>query len=90
VRVVGPGAGPWSIDITDQVIRVDSSAGDVQLTLPPLADYQGRGVLIFNIGPNSAIVNTTSPELFPDGTSQYTISAAGGTARITAGGVYST
>ena len=80
--------GTYTVLITDQVIRADSSTADVTLTLPPLADYQGRGLLVMNIGPHNTIINTTSPDTFPDGSSSLTISAAGGTARITAGGNY--
>ena len=88
VRVVGPGPGPFDVAVTDQVIRVDSSAKDVTLQLPPLAVYQGRGLLVFNQGAYSAIIDTTSPDTFPDGSGQFTLSAPGGTARITAGGIY--
>ena len=90
VRLVGPGAGPFSVDVTDEVIRVDSSANDVTLLLLPLVDYQGRNMLVYNSGPNSTIINTTAPDTFANGTATYTLSAPGGTARITAGGIYST
>jgi len=96
VRVVGltdtgtPDPGPFDVAITDQVIRADTTGGDVTLTLCPLADYQGRGLLVFNSGPGSTYINTTDPDTFPDGTKQYVLSAAGGTARITAGGIYTT
>jgi len=90
VRVLGPGAGPFALAVTDQTIRADTSANDVTLTLLPLADYQGRGLLVFNAGPFATIIVTTAPDKFPDGSTQFAISAAGGTARITAGGIYST
>jgi hypothetical protein len=90
VRVVGPDPGPYDVAITDQVIRVDSSANDVALTLMPLADYQGRTLLFFNEGPFSAVISTAASETFADGSTQYIISTVGGTARITAGGIYST
>lgn len=96
VRVVGPAANdpataqPWAVLVTDQVIRVDSSANDVTLTLLPLADYQGRGLLVFNEGQYSTTINTTAPDTFPDGTTQLVLSAPGGTVRITAGGIYTT
>jgi hypothetical protein len=95
VRVIGPqaidpdtGLG-WLVTVTDQVIRVDSSAIDVAFTLLPLTDYQGRGLLVFNQGPHSAVINTTAPDTFPDGTQRYTLAAGGSTVRITAGGIYS-
>jgi len=95
VRTVGPGANdpstsaPWAVAVTDQIIRSDTSANNVTITLPPLDVYQGRGLLVFNIGPNSTVINTTSPDTFPDGTQTTTISTTGGTLRITAGGIYS-
>jgi hypothetical protein len=89
VRTVGPGAGPFAVAISDQVIRVDTSANDVTITLPRLGDYQG-GLLVFNIGPNNTIIATTGGDVFPDGTQQYTLSTAGGTARITSGAIYTT
>jgi hypothetical protein len=90
VRVVGPGGGPFDLAVTDQVIRADTSANDVAIDLCPLADYQGRGLLVFNSGPYSTIINTTPPDTFPDGSAQIIISVSGGTARITAGGIYTT
>jgi hypothetical protein len=54
-----------------------------------LTDYQGRGLLVFNEGPNSTIINTTAPDTFPDGSVQYTLIGVGATVRITAGGIYS-
>jgi hypothetical protein len=90
VRTVGPDAGPFDVQVTDQTIVVDSSANDVTLTLPPLDVYQGRNLLIFNQGTYSTIINTTPPDTFPDGSQQQIISAAGGTMRITAGGLYTT
>lgn len=96
VRVIGrerndPATNaPWAIVVTDQVVRVDSSANDVELQLCPLADYQGRGLLVFNEGPNASIIDTTAPDTFPDGTQKFILSASGGTARITAGGIYTT
>jgi hypothetical protein len=90
VRLVGPEGGPYDLEITDQVIRVDTSTNDVTINLLPLADYQGRDVLIFNSGPNTTILNTSPPDTFPDGTTQLSITTAGGTARLTAGGIYST
>ena len=94
VRTLGPGTldgtgAQWKVFVTDQVIRVDSSANDITVILLPLTEYQGRGLLVVNLGPNAAHIYTTSPDTFPDGSTSYTIAAAGGTARITAGGVYS-
>jgi hypothetical protein len=89
VRVVGPADSPYSVQVTDQVIRVDTTSTDVTLTLLPLTDYQGRGLLIFNEGPNSTIINTTAPDTFPDDSVKYTLSGDGATMRITAGGIYS-
>jgi hypothetical protein len=88
VRVVGPDPGPIAIEVTDQTIRSDTSQVDVTITLPPLNVYQGRGLLVFNEGPHATIIQTTAPDTFPDGSTQLTISAAGGTVRITAGGIY--
>jgi hypothetical protein len=91
VRVLGPGPGPFDVLITDQVIRVDSSQNDVSLTLPPLTDYQGRGLLILNEGPNNSIIGTSGSDTFPGGSAQsYTLSGSGATVRITAGGIYTT
>ena len=90
VKLVGPDAGPFDVEVTDEVIRVDSSANDVTLTLLPLGEYQGRNMLVWNSGPNSTIINTTAPDTFSDGTTSFSLSGAGGTARITAGGIYST
>jgi hypothetical protein len=89
VRTVGPGAGPFDVQITDQVLRVDSSANDVAVTLLSLSDYQGRGLLVFNLGPNNCHITAIGTDTFPDGTQNYTI-AGTGTARITAGGIYTT
>jgi hypothetical protein len=88
VRVVGPDAGPFNVLVTDQVVRADTTDNDVALVLPPLAIYQGRGLLVENKGPHSTIVNTTVPDLFPDGSSSLVLSTPGGTVRITAGGNY--
>jgi hypothetical protein len=88
VRTLGPGAGPFDIKISDEVIRVDTSANDVAVNLLPLADYQGRGLLVFNIGPNNTVIAASGADVFPDGTQSYTLSAAGSTVRITAGGIY--
>jgi hypothetical protein len=88
VRTLGPGAGPFDILVTDQVVRVDSSANDVALNLLPMVDYQGRGLLVFNIGPNNTVIAASGADVFPDGTQGYTLSSAGGTVRITAGGIY--
>jgi hypothetical protein len=95
VRTLGPDpldstGAAWTVLITDQVIRVDTSANDVAVNLLPLADYQGRGLLVFNIGPNNTVINANGADTFPDGTQTYSLSAAGETARITAGGVYTT
>lgn len=96
VRTIGPAQyqdmaaqTPWAILVTDQVVRVDSSQNDVEMQLLPLSDYQGRGLLVFNEGPNASIIDTTDPDTFPDGTQKFTLSTPGGTARITAGGIYS-
>jgi hypothetical protein len=89
VRTVGPGAGPFDVEITDQVLRVDSSENNVAVTLLPLSDYQGRGLLVFNLGPNNCNITASGTDTFPDGTQDYTITGTG-TARITAGGIYTT
>jgi hypothetical protein len=94
VRTIGPAAADpatglaWAVQITDQVVRVDSSLNDIPLTLPPLGVYQGRGLLVYNEGPNHALIDTTAPDTYPDGATEFVISGAG-TARITAGGIYS-
>ena len=91
VDTIGPDAGPYDIEVTDQTIRSDSSANDVSCFLPPLATYQGRSLLIFNEGPNNTIINTQADDFFPDGvTQQYTLSGTGASVRITAGGLYTT
>lgn len=90
VRDLGPDPGPFDVLVTDQTIRVDTSANDVTLQLLPLGLYQGRSLLIFNSGPHTTYVNTTPPDQFPDGSTQVTVSGAGGTVRITAGGSYTT
>jgi hypothetical protein len=88
VRVVAD-PGPSDVAVTDQTIRCDTSATDVILTLPPLAVYQGRSLLVANDGANNAILNTTPPDTFPDGSTSLSV-PAGGTVRSTAGGIYTT
>ena len=39
VRLIGPDPGPYDVDVTDQTIRVDTSAVDIDLILPPLSVY---------------------------------------------------
>jgi hypothetical protein len=90
VRLLGPAPGPFTLDATDEVVRVDSSANDVTLTLLQLRDYQGRNMLVWNSGPNSTIINTDGSDTFSDGTTTSTLTGAGATWRITAGGIYST
>ena len=91
VRLVGPEG--VQVLVTDQVIRVnsaadDGSAIDVTLTLPPLDVYQGRELLVYNQGPGNTFINTTPPDIYPDGSTSYEL-PAGSTIRITAGGIYS-
>jgi hypothetical protein len=90
VRVVGPDPGPFDVLVTDQIIRSDTSANNVTLTLLPLDIYQGRSLLVFNEGPSATVIDTTPPDTFPDGSNEITISAPGGSVRITAGGIYTT
>ncbi len=90
VRVVGPAASPYDVDVTDQTIRCDTSVGNVILVLPPLAVYQGRSLLIVNDGPNNTVINFTPPDTAVDGSTGTSITTAGGTMRITAGGIYTT
>ena len=89
VRQIGPGAGPYDVEVTDQTIRCDTTENEVLLTLPPLSILQGRSILVANDGINNALIDTTPPDTFPDGTSQMTVEP-GGTVRITAGGIYTT
>jgi hypothetical protein len=92
VRVIGPdhfdaSGNAWILTAEDQTIIVDTSANDVTLQLCPLIVYQGRGALIYCDGTYSALVNTTAPDTFSDGSSQQTLTP-GQTLRITAAGVF--
>jgi hypothetical protein len=95
VRTVGPEAddpatsAPWEATPYDQTIRVDNTQNDVNINLPPLADYQGRTLYIVPdpAGTFNALVNAFAGETFWDGSTQLTI-APGETSRITAGGNY--
>jgi hypothetical protein len=89
VRVVGPGVGPWLTLETDQTVRVDTSANDVQVQLIPIAEYEGRTLYISNDkGPHDATVYCASGESLFDGKTSVTL-APTETLRVTAGGVES-
>jgi hypothetical protein len=95
VRTVGPEAldpdltppAPWEAVPEDQTIRVDVTQNDVEINLPPLADYAGRTLYIVPdpTGTFNAIVNAYAGETFWDGSAQITV-APGETSRITAAG----
>ena len=94
VRMVGPQQDdpatglPWLILVTDQTVRADTTINDVDIQLPPLASFAGRGLLVFNDGPNpggfNANVFTVTNETFFDGTNEIIV-GPGSSARITAG-----
>jgi hypothetical protein len=98
VRVIGPSdndpATPgvwWTLTVDDMTVIVDTSQNDVHLQLPPLNDYQGRSCLIYNAGdPASgftAYVETSQPDTFSDGTTEFALSP-GNSLSITAAGIF--
>src|SRR5215471_1903771 len=92
VRTSGPDPGPWQLEQTDSTVNVDTSANDVTLQCPPLAEYEGRTLLIFNMGSHQVIINAytdgTNQETFFDGSTTLTITDQGGYVRITSAGNY--
>jgi hypothetical protein len=90
VREVGPEANdpatgtPWLADVTDQSIRADTSANDVNVQLLPIAQYDGRTMLICADGANNVIVTCDGSELLFDGSSSVTLPGYQ-TLRVTAG-----
>jgi hypothetical protein len=93
-RTVGPGTGPWEALQTDQTINCATEQNDITIHLPPLADYAGRTLLIYNVGTHKVIVNAylssdgTIQETFIDGTTSQTIEDQYGSLRITSTGDY--
>jgi hypothetical protein len=96
VRVIGPayadvGGAAWTVGPEDQTLICDSTTNDIHVYLPPLDVLQGREILFLNEGPHNTVVHTDSStsDTFSDGTTQQTISGAGGSLSFTAAGVYS-
>ena len=88
---LGPGAGPFDVDPTWQTVNVDTSQNNVTLTLPPLSNYDGRTLLVFNLFSGQVIINTFtgsdgSQETFYDGSTQQIIATQGESLRITSTG----
>lgn len=82
-ETIGP--GPHQVEIFDQTIRANTTAGDVELDLLPLNSYAGRRLVIFNDGQNGKVqVNAAVGETFFDGSTQIVLEAYGDSATITA------
>jgi hypothetical protein len=85
VRIVGPAAGPYTMAITDQTIRCDTSANAITINLLPIDQYMGRTLLIFNDGANPVVVNCAAGETLFDGSASIGIPAFGNALKVTAG-----
>ena len=95
VRVIGPTPSDpdgnpadtppnrWNAYETDHTIRVDTSAQDVSLWLPPLYVYQGRTLTIWNDGANKVIINAADGEMLWDGSTSVTIDTQGTSVKVT-------
>lgn len=88
VRVVGPApldpdGNTWQAFETDHTIRVDTSANDITLQLPPLYVYQGRTLVIWNDGGGVVTVNAFPGETLWDGSTSATLDVQGGSLRFT-------
>jgi len=78
---------PWQALAIDHNLRVDTSANDVSIQLPPLYVYQGRPLLVYNDAPSgafNALVNAYPGETLSDGSTMATITP-GQIGRFTAG-----
>ena len=92
VRMIGPAeldpatSLPWQALATDHTIRVDTTANDVAIQLPPLYVYQGRVLQVFNDGATTfrVMVHVYPGETFADGSDLIT-AAPGEMLKITAG-----
>jgi hypothetical protein len=90
VRTAGPDPGPWQVDLTDQTVNVDTSLNDVTLQLPDLAAYEGRTLLIFNLGANRVLIDALAGQTFYDGSTEIILENQGDSVRITSAGTYTT
>jgi hypothetical protein len=88
VRIIGPDkldpdGNPWQAFETDHTIRVDTSAFDITLWLPPLYVYQGRTLTIWNDGTNKVIVNASAGEMLWDGSTSVELDTQGTSMKVT-------
>jgi hypothetical protein len=90
VRTAGPDPGPWQIEVTDQTVNVDTDSNDVTLQLPDLSVYEGRTLLIFNLGVNRVLIDALSGQTFFDGSTEIILETQGASVRITSAGNYTT
>ncbi|HEY1242173.1 MAG TPA: hypothetical protein VGF16_16530 [Bryobacteraceae bacterium] len=90
VRTAGPDPGPWQVEATDQTVNVDTGANDVTLDLPDLASYEGRTLLIFNLGANRVLIDALVGQTFFDGNTEIILENQGDSVRITSAGNYTT
>jgi hypothetical protein len=93
VRTVGPGAldpdgQPWEVFQQDQTVNVDTTARGITLQLLPLAQYEGRTLLIHNTGGNTVTIKAYGSETFYDGSTQVLVTGNGATVRITSGATH--
>jgi hypothetical protein len=89
VRVIGPDpldpdGNKWKAFETDHTIRMDTSANDIELELPPLYVYQGRKLVVWNDGENQGIIDAAPGEILWDGSTSTSISQ-GQSASFTSG-----
>jgi len=95
VREIGPTPGDpddpdanpwWTVFPTDQTLKADTSANDIEVHLLPLNVYQGRTLYVVNKnGPNKVVVKPYTDEALWDDSAAITIGPMK-TARITATG----
>ena len=95
VRDIGPAPGDpddpdhnpwWTLFTTDQTLRADTTANDIEVHLLPLAGYQGRTLYVVNgSGTHNVIAKPAAGETLWDGEDYITVIPTT-TARITAAG----
>jgi len=89
VRVIGPDpkdpdGNTWQAFETDHTIRVDTSANDITMQLPPLYVYAGRTLTIWNDGAGVVTINAYPGETFWDGSTSMTLDTQGTSLKVTA------
>ena len=91
VRVIGPDANDpatgqsWQMDVTDETLRCDTTANDINLELLPIAQYEGRTLMIWNDGANIVHVACAPGDQLFDGNSTIDLTCYGNFLKVTAG-----